>query len=85
MELVDGIADCRYLDFFSVVPLQNLVLGKKGVQVVHGPMSFALLLSTFFTSIFTSIPRTDNSISPSPSPIFLPLGDTNRYTQPGKL
>lgn len=27
-------------------------------------MSFALLLSTFFTSIFTSIPRTDNSISP---------------------
>lgn len=31
-------------------------------------MSFALLLSTFFTSIFTSIPRTDNSISPSPLP-----------------
>lgn len=27
-------------------------------------MSFALLLSTFFTSIFTSIPRTDNSIPP---------------------
>lgn len=64
MHLVDSIADCGYLDFFSVVPPRNLVLGKKGVQVVHGPMSFALLLSTFFTSIFTSIPRTDNSIPP---------------------
>lgn len=83
MHLVDGIADCRYLELNSsrLYHLETWFWGKRSSSCSRADVICFVALHFLHQHLHQHPPHRQFHLTP----IFLPLGDTNGYTQPGKL